>query len=80
MEREIKEIGTKDMNGKQIRHGDLIKYMGEDDRGALFIVQSHKGEYYYASLEDPEYNSPIWISPVEIIGNTFENPELLKEQ
>ena len=71
--------GWIDSKGEKIYVGDIIKYCGDDDYGSLFIARFNKGEYYYESQEDFEYNSFMDMSPVEKIGNEFDNPELLQE-
>ena len=72
--------GLHDKNGKEIYGDDIIK----DPEGALFIVtwDYHNPGFFLKSTEDDEYNvEMIYIlnNDVEVIGNIYENPELLKE-
>lgn len=73
--------GLKDKNGKEIYEGDIVKnawphpYFIEysKDWGAYMTVEKHglndsQAEYDYLSNR----------KDVEIIGNIYENPELLK--
>jgi uncharacterized phage protein (TIGR01671 family) len=74
--------GLKDKNGKQIYEGDVIEYVEyhrpEPDSSQLFVVSYNNGGFYLSSLEDNEYDDDLGISPVEVVGNIYENPELLK--
>jgi uncharacterized phage protein (TIGR01671 family) len=62
--------GVKDKNEKEIWEGDIIK----TPRGKTTIKYSYT---YFSPLDDSgEYG---WFaSLVEVIGNIYENPELLK--
>jgi len=82
--------GLKDKNGKEIFEGDIIK----DTLGILNVVKFDNGEFYFiineenslklAKLLDKgkklrEYEPEEWKwHDCEVIGNKFENPELLK--
>lgn len=73
--------GLLDKNGKEIFEGDMVEYVDTYDGQITsidkYIVEFAGGGFYLKSVEDEEYNSDINISPVEIIGNIYENPELL---
>lgn len=82
----MQSTGLKDKNGKEIFEGDILGIETDegilnvnifwDDKHALFMFESeiHNEKELLAELvEDNTY-------PFEIIGNIYENPELLEEK
>ena len=80
-------VGQRDMNGKEIYKGDITR----NKRGAIGVVRFHDswGGFYFATVfshnEDGELvrsisSVPMWNDwgTLEIIGNIYENPELLE--
>lgn len=75
--------GFTDKNGKEIEHGDILK----TDFEAVFTIKFHSVYGFYAVDEDDKY----WfaeetedelretLSNTEVIGNIYENKELLED-
>lgn len=84
-------LGIQDENGKDVYEGDI--WVNDDDY--LMQIVWNKGEVKFDSIiingekdsywkdEEEEDNNAWWGYPYsgdEIIGNIYENPELLKQE
>lgn len=76
--------GFIDKNGKEIEHGDILKTEFED----VFFIRFHNFYGFYAVDKDDEHLFPEededdelreTLSKTEVIGNIYENKELLEE-
>ena len=62
--------GLKDKNGKEIYEGDILKY----HNGRLSDPIEFPKDYMWLSIKIERNN---WSDTVEVVGNIYENPELL---
>ena len=69
--------GLKDINGKEIYEGDIIKKIGLEIN---FIVVFNCVSFCIQDYENPHHNLSLLDCDAcfEIIGNIYENPELLE--
>ena len=70
--------GIKDNNGKEICEGDLINEP-EEYGGILDPWKVIWEDNAFFGLEGYDYEAQLEWDTFEVIGNIYENPELLKE-
>lgn len=75
----MQSTGLFDKNGKEIFEGDIVHAYSEDAR--LIGAVEYFDNAYCIKTKNGVYNS-LWINAeqYEIVGNVFENPELVEEK
>ena len=82
--KKMQYIGLKDKNDKEIYEGDIVKCAADFIDEIAAVVYEPNGHYPAFEMEpfpDVECNGFSYFmneGTVEVIGNIYENPELLK--
>ena len=75
-------IGITDKNGTKIFEGDIIRITDDDD---VYIVEYNDEEAIFEATGQfncicYNFSSDLFRSDVEVIGNIYDNPELMEEK
>lgn len=75
-------FGQKDKNGKEIYEGDILEYsFGYGLDLEHFIVNQSIQGWDLRRIEKPRSQKSFrYVNTMIVIGNIYENPELLKEK
>ena len=77
----MQSTGIKDKNGKEVFEGDIVK-MAKDvySEPTYYEVVRHRGGAY--RLESKQHGCELWLrhTDCEVVGNLYENPELLEDK
>ena len=74
-------ISLSDKNGREIYEGDVVEYVGKEDpsekyKGVVEYINGLLSPFYSTHPEDPTCMQKEF--DFRVIGNIYENPELLK--
>lgn len=78
----MQSTGLKDKNGKEIFEGDIVDYKG---RKAVIKWHGSYASFIYRFVDELNKRSAEWYQlylaylKCEVIGNIYENPELLED-
>lgn len=77
----LKSTGLKDKKGVEIFEGDVVKTEDkEQNREWIDVVDwSDMEEYVDSAKFELRFREGWYLDELEVIGNIYENPELLKE-
>ena len=78
--KQMQYIGLKDKEGKEFYHYDIAEFQNGD---RFIVLREDWLEFYVEYIGEPKCEDQARdlyrISKAKIIGNKFENPELLKD-
>jgi uncharacterized phage protein (TIGR01671 family) len=68
--------GLKDKNGKEIYEGDIVSPLHWKPH--IYQVGFDRGSFCFFKGDDPIATDAKYFEDCEVIGNIYENPELVK--
>jgi uncharacterized phage protein (TIGR01671 family) len=75
----VQFTGLHDSSGKEIYEGDICDFWIEGDLYMGVVNYEDSACSYYFDVDDETSFQMVEANTAEIIGNKYENPELLKE-
>lgn len=70
--------GLKDRNGKEIYEGDILQHISAEKGRQLGVVKFELGGFVSSVAGQGSFGMKLQYEWVEVIGNTYENPELIE--
>ncbi len=78
----MQSTGLKDKNGKEVYDGDIVKFTLTDGFSYVVdeygVVEYKLGDFYILNGLTEYLISNINTNDIEVVGNIYENPELLE--
>lgn len=72
----MQSTGLRDKNGKEIFEGDIVK-----SSGLLGTIESFKAMWICSFVKYNNYQKVgFFAQEIEVVGNIYENPELLEDK
>ncbi len=75
----MQNTGLKDKNGKEIYEGDIVQSDIDKEDKSIIVVVFKDGSFKLKSNVNEGYCNDYNCMIREVIGNIYENPELIKE-
>jgi len=73
----VQYVGIKDINKEDIYNGDIIKNIKTGNTGKI-IYSSKNASFEIEMINDNRFHYRIdWFDDIKVIGNIYENKELL---
>ncbi len=76
-------VGLQDKNMTKIFEGDICKYYNSEDEDGIAVIREDYAEWKGGAIQQKEIMTPLFYlkcsSEWEILGNIFDNPELLEK-
>lgn len=75
-------IGIRDKNGKRIFEGDIVKgQLFYEDNARQYVVKylNCNTSYYFVGADKRTYSASNILN-IEVLGNIWDNPELLRKE
>ena len=70
--------GLQDKDGKEVYEGDILKGYGYGNLSGKYVVKFVEGEWKAIAINNLTFSLPAkYFEHAELIGNVFENPELI---
>lgn len=73
--------GLLDKNGKEIYDGDIVRHGGSGTKLDEVYYETGRGQWMLR--QNGTYNDELWYfckEEVEVVGNIYENPDLLADK